>query len=57
MRLIIMVLTRIDLKPISGHIKLWKRTLVLFINMDIGFNIILVNKYIGSAYIVINTLY
>ena len=52
-----MVLTRIDLKPISGHIKLWKRTPVLFINMDIGFNIILVNKYIGSAFIVINTLY
>ena len=51
------VLTRTDLKPTSGYIKLWKGTLALSISTDISFNIILVSEYIRSARIVISTLY
>jgi hypothetical protein len=56
-RLIITVLTRTNLKPTSGYIKLWKGTLALSISIDISFNIVLVSEYIRSAYIVISTLY
>jgi len=51
------VLTGTDLKPTSGHIKLWKGTPALSISTDIGFNIVSVSEYIGSARIVISTLY
>ena len=57
MRLIIIVLTGTNLKPTSSYIKLLKETLASSININIGFNIISINKYIGSIYIIINTLY
>ena len=56
-RLIMIVSTGTNLKPISGHIKLWKGILALFISTDISFNIVLVSDCIKSARIIINTLY